>query len=133
MQFTNTEQEVATIINGVIAADSKDWMTYKLEKIIQENSAKDLYLTYSLAATKVQSKKTIEFKEEAGALHAYLKTQDAQFLQLVRIYLLIRVLNANEAYFAPKVANLIQVADTSELATFLKFLILLPNLSLIHI
>jgi hypothetical protein len=41
--------------------------------------------------------------------------------------LLVRVLEENSEYFLPKVANLIQVADTGELETFLKFLILLPH------
>ena len=57
----------------------------------------------------------------------YLIAQNADLLQIARIYLLIRVLESDKAYFSTKVANLIQVADTGELATFLKFLILLPN------
>ena len=36
-------------------------------------------------------------------------------------------MEADNDFFAPKVANIIQVADTGELETFLKFLILLPN------
>src|SRR5690606_33852490 len=43
------------------------------------------------------------------------------------IYLLADVLMADPEFFAPKVNNIIQVADTSELETFLKYLILLPD------
>ena len=46
---------------------------------------------------------------------------------MARIYLLVRVLEADRESFAPKVANIIQVADTGELETFLKFLVLLPR------
>ncbi len=127
MQSTNTGEELSKIIVHAIDADSKDWMDQKLKKTIQNTSAKDLYLTYSLAATKIKSKQLLDFPIEEGKLKSYLQTQNAQLLQLVRIYLLIRVLEADEAYFSPKVANIIQVADTSELETFLKFLILLPN------
>jgi hypothetical protein len=57
----------------------------------------------------------------------YLKSHDANLLQVSRIYLLVCVLEENREYFVPKVANLIQLADTGELETFLKFLILLPH------
>src|SRR5690606_27258289 len=38
-----------------------------------------------------------------------------------------RVLEEKPEFFRPKVANIIQVADTGELETFLKFLVLLPE------
>jgi hypothetical protein len=48
-------------------------------------------------------------------------------LQVGRIYLLVKVLEADTAFFTSKVSNIIQIADTSELETFLKYLVLLPN------
>ena len=60
-------------------------------------------------------------------LNDYLGSQDANTLQLARIYLLARVLDKDFDYFVQKVARIIQVADQSELITFLKFLILLPQ------
>ena len=64
---------------------------------------------------------------QSGEVSDYLKTHKATVLQLSRIYLLVCVLEANHAHFSAKVANLIQVADTTELETFLKFLIFLPK------
>lgn len=60
-------------------------------------------------------------------MNDYLGSQDANTLQLARIYLLARVLDKDFDYFVQKVARIIQVADQSELITFLKFLILLPQ------
>ena len=84
-------------------------------------------MTYSLLSGKVDQGKTVKFPDASEAVSAYLGSQGANLLQISRIYLLVKVLEHHPEYFIPKVANLIQVADTGELETFLKFLILLPH------
>lgn len=127
MGFTDTK-ELKSILDIHLDASTHDWIQGKLDKIISTESGKDLYLAYSLIATKINNDKTLDYKTISNEiLRNYLSIQNASILQVARIYLLSKVLEGNGDYFEPKVANLIQVADSGELETFLKFLILLPN------
>ena len=103
------------------------WIQERLDKIIESASAKELYLAYSLLANKVDAQKAMVFDTEDKVLKDYLDIQNANALQIARIYMLVSVLEENSMYFQSKVAKLIQIADTSELETFLKFLVLLPD------
>lgn len=127
MGFTDTK-ELKSIVYANLDHATTDWIDEKLDAIISSESAKDLYLAYSLLAHKINSDKVLEVKYlDNDKLSKYVRIQNASILQLARIYLLSKVLEENSGYFQPKVANLIQVADKAELETFLKFLILLPN------
>ncbi len=127
MRFTETK-ELKSIVYETLDHSITDWIDEKLNTIISNESAKDLYLAYSLLAHKINSDKLLVVKNlENLKLSKYLSIQNTSTLQLARIYLLSKVLEENGGYFQSKVANLIQVADKAELETFLKFLILLPN------
>lgn len=127
MQFENAGQYLQEIINGHVTKDARNWLEQKIDLIVENKSAKDLYLTYSLIPSKVGSVKDLRFSERNSDLDNYLDVQKADIQQVTRIYLLTRVLEADMDFFAPKTAKLIEVADKSELETFLKFLILMPN------
>ncbi len=127
MTFTDTK-ELKSIVYKTLNDSTIDWIEEKMDIIIANDSAKDLYLTYSLLSHKINSDILLDLENlDNDSLSQYLSIQKASTLQMVRIYLLSSVLEENGEYFQPKVANLIQVADTGELETFLKFLILLPN------
>lgn len=127
MGFTEAK-ELKSIVYETLNDSTRDWIDGKIDVIISNESAKDLYLTYSLLSHKISSDKSLNVKIIANdVLSEYVSIQKASTLQMARIYLLSKVLEENGGYFQPKVANLIQVADTGELETFLKFLILLPN------
>jgi len=64
---------------------------------------------------------------QEGPFKRYLFRQQARILELARVFLLVRILEEDPDYFTPKVATLIQVADTNELAAFLKYLVFLPK------
>ncbi|HDZ15709.1 hypothetical protein LCGC14_1441460 [marine sediment metagenome] len=116
------------VLNSNIESSTMKWIEDRLYGIVEEKSAKNLFMTYSLLASKVKASKELIFSNlNNDRLTNYLSLQKANNLQVARIYLLSRVLEENNDYFQSKVANLIQVADSSELETFLKFLILLPN------
>ena len=125
MDFTNIDQELHSLLKDNLEVSTISWLQTKVDTIVAADSARELYLTYSLLASKVDSAKV--FNLSNGLLEDYLKAQNASTLEVARIYLLSTVLKKNASYFEPKVASLIQVADTGELVTFLKFLILLPN------
>lgn len=125
--MNSISQELKYLLEHNLDVSTNLWIQEKLDKIIESASAKELYLAYSLLANKVDSKKTMIFDTENKVLKNYLEVQNANGLQIARIYMLAKVLEENSIYFQPKVANLIQIADTGELETFLKFLVLLPD------
>ena len=127
MQLENVDQNLLEIIDGHVTADAKSWLKDKINLIVGNQSAKDLYLTYSLIPSKVDLVDDLKFPLNISDLNSYLSVQKANSQQITRIYLLCKVLQADKAFFTSKVAKLIEVADTSELETFLKFLIVLPN------
>ena len=102
------------------------WIDEKLDHIVNQKDTLKLYLTYSLMATTSAEKRILIEDINASELE-YLDYQQADALQLSRVYLLASVLEADFGFFGPKVAQIIQVADRGELITFLKFLLLLPR------
>ena len=127
MQHLDTCKELSKILGDSLSEETHAWIEDKLDRIIESKSARELYLCYSLIAGKIDSDTKPETRGVNHELAEYLVAQEADLLQIARIYLLIRVLESDKEYFSAKVANLIQVADTGELVTFLKFLILLPD------
>ena len=106
---------------------SMQWLTEKTQKLESDKSVRDLFMTYSLLASKFDKSTTLKVANaDEGALD-FLTSRDANLLEVARIYLLIKVLEIDTEFYGPKVANIIQVADITELETFLKFLDLLPN------
>ena len=126
MQIKNSSQQLSNLIKREVSADKREWLDHKINKIIEEKSSKELYLTYSLLASKID-KTTLQSQGESSELTRYLTLHQASILEIARIYLLTQILEADPDFFNSKVANIIQIADKSELATFLKYLILLPN------
>ncbi len=126
-QLKNVAEQLLDIILGKFTAEHKKWLQEKVALIIENKSTKDLYLTYSLLASKVKEKEASELLDAVSDVQKYLREKDATLLEIARIYLLVAVLEADDSFFEPKVANIIQVADKAELETFLKFLVLLPN------
>lgn len=107
--------------------DNISWLNQKIEFISAELSTKDLYITYSLIGSKFKNDDTLNLDIDHKDLSEYLILQNASISEIARIHLLRSALEFNPKFFKEKVANIIQLADTSELETFLKFLVLLPN------
>ncbi len=127
MQLTNTAEGLHKIVALNVVREAQDWIDGKLQQIISSRSPKDLYLTYSLLAGKVKPAGPLNMPPGLEEMGDYLLKQQADILQVSRIYLLAKVLEADRGFFMPKVSNLVQVADTGELEAFLKYLILLPH------
>ncbi|MDX1767917.1 MAG: EboA domain-containing protein [Arenibacter troitsensis] len=127
MLFENIGAQLLKILEDNVDKENKQWLLSKIEGIVESESTKDLYLTYSLVPTKIRSEKDLSLVLDDKELKAYLEIQHANLQQIGRIYLLYKVLEAKEDFFKAKVANIIEVADKSELETFLKFLVLLPH------
>ncbi len=102
------------------------WLTAAVEQISNTKSRKDLYITYSLCTSKIQDETITDFGTRDYEWKNYLEVQKASTLEISRIFVLSSVLEASEAFLKP-VQQLIQVADKTELETFLKYLVLLPE------
>ncbi|RKN81786.1 EboA domain-containing protein [Ulvibacterium marinum] len=126
MQLNDVGEQLSRIIENTVDQEARNWLEEKIQKIAREGNARDMYLTYSLVPSKI-GLQNIQSINSGNDLEGYLRIQKANIQQISRIYLLISVLKADREFFTPKVANIIEVADTGELETFLKFLILLPN------
>ena len=107
--------------------DAVSWLKEQVSDILKERSARKLYLTYSLCASRFSSEPIGQIEETNSSIQEYLRTKKASLLALSRIYVLAKVLHEDEVRFKEKVQKLIQIADIGELETFLNYLVLLPN------
>lgn len=119
--------DIQNILNTYGAPDSVAWLKGKIESLKENKSSKDLFMTYSLLNVKFDAANVISFDALDTTSSRYLSGHNATMLQVSRIYCLAEVLSQDIEFYTPKVANIIQVADTGELETFLKYLVLLPN------
>ncbi|PKQ44620.1 EboA domain-containing protein [Confluentibacter flavum] len=127
MLFKNVCEDLKRVIDYNYTIELSEWLEEKINHIISAKSTKDLYLTYSLIASKISTDKKLLMPSGSSEVFDYLENHHANHLQLARIYMLVRVLESDDDFFTSKVSNIIQIADTTELETFLKYLILLPN------
>jgi len=102
------------------------WLTSAVAQISKAKSRKDLYISYSLCTSKIDDKPITDFGSQDFEWKDYLEIQKASTLEISRIFILSSVLEAGEDFLKP-VQQLIQVADKTELETFLKYLVLLPE------
>ncbi|WP_419212138.1 EboA domain-containing protein [Maribacter sp. X9] len=123
----HNHKEIKDILEKYGQLESLTWLTERITKLAESKSTKDLYMAYSLLSSKFDASKPVLFTNGEGEGLVYFKTHKANLLQIARIYLLSEVLRQDQEFYTPKVANIIQVADTGELETFLKYLVLLPN------
>ena len=123
----NVCKDLKKVIDYNYTIELSEWLEEKINHIVSAKSTKDLYLTYSLIASKINADKKLLLPQGTSEVFDYLENHHANHLQLARIYMLVRVLESDADFFTSKVSNIIQIADTTELETFLKYLILLPN------
>ncbi|MEP2240039.1 MAG: EboA domain-containing protein [Maribacter sp.] len=123
----HNQEDIQNLLIKYGNTESIAWLRGKIEKLANNKSSKDLFMTYSLLNVKFDGVEPILFEKLNSKSVSYFSEHKANILQVARIYLLSEVLVQDSEFYTPKVANIIQVADTGELETFLKYLILLPN------
>ncbi|MEM8929202.1 MAG: EboA domain-containing protein [Bacteroidota bacterium] len=124
--FENLADDFKSILQQNLLDAEYKWLTDAIEEIKSAGISRKLYLNYSLCGTKIQNKILASLDAISNDLWNYLKIQKASKREIARIYLLQAVLKASPTFKEP-VRNLIQISDTSELETFLKYLVLLPE------
>lgn len=105
--------------------DQIRWFTDKLNGLLENPSAREFYLTYTLIHQKFGDLSAAfqDRDDQNVVLKKYGMTAEEAF----RLLLLYEVLKRAPGYYADAVQKLIEVADKNELITFLKFLDLLPE------
>lgn len=127
MSFEKVGKELEKLLEQQVDAGTLQIIEEKIKGILDNRSTKELFLLYSLLGSKLSSSQKIQIGGTLSEVESYLRSQNANVLQLGRVYLLVRVLETDKEFFFPKVSNIMEVADTGELETFLKFLVLLPS------
>lgn len=127
MMLTVTSGDVEQVVRANLPEETFSWLQTKLDETIKAQSARDLFMTYSILSSKIADRDPLIMNVGESPFNSYLIRQNARILELARVYALMRVLEEDPDYYIPKVGTLIQVADTNELAAFLKYLIFLPN------
>ncbi len=120
-------ERLKTRIDSELEEAGKTWLENQLSTCLHPPSPKDFYMTYTLIGRKIPDRKLQWTGEGADELENYLGIQQPDLRELTRIYVLAMALENDPETFIPKVSKLIEVADTGELVTFLKFLPLLPH------
>lgn len=126
MQYRTRGEKLSSILNKNLSVETQKWYHEKVSQIIEKKSAKDLYLFYSLLRREIPKDNILVnslSKEDQEIIHL----ETINLLELSRIVVLIKILLADESFFSSKVSKLIEVADTSELEAFLKYLVYIPN------
>ncbi len=122
-------------IGGILKAnaegDNWSWLEQQLETLSANPETRKLYMTYTLIGRKFSGSsvnwEAVKPSDSEAFLPAYLLMHKPGMRELARIYLLVGVLESNEAFYSDKVAKIIELADTSELVAFLRFLPVLPG------
>lgn len=115
------------LLEAYAAQGKLEGLDVKIKKVTEDKSVKDLYLAYSVLYRDFDTAIPASYGESGSGEMDYLKRHKANILDIARIYFLSSVLEADPEFFINKVANIIQVADTRELETFLRYLYLLPE------
>lgn len=103
---------------------SREWLDGRIIDLKEADSARSLYMAYTLCGQ--------HFSEEVLLLsdaqtHPLFRLHSPSQREVARLGLLSAALEERPDFYSPKVLKLIQVADTGELITFLKYLVVLPS------
>ncbi len=120
-------EAIYEILDKNTGQEAMDWLNGKTTTLENSESARDLFMTYSLLASKFDKTRDINYNERTNETISYFKARGADILQMSRIYLLTKVLEVNPKFYTKEVAKIIEVADTTELETFLRYLTILPE------
>lgn len=122
---TSGTKELRQLLEKELPSGTMDWLMGKMDSVRSHKSARDLFLTYTLTASKVEDR-IPDWPPSGRFVADYIRSKGTTLREAARIYLLAAVLDDDREFFSPKAAKLIEVADKSELETFLSHLPLLP-------
>ena len=119
-------KKIGEILEKNLTEAEFQWIRNNVDSILRTRETSKLYLLYSLLGSRIAID-PINFDTDGLPEATYLLGQNINKRELSRLYLLIEALETDFEYFSAKVAKIIELADTTELITFLKYLVLLPQ------
>lgn len=127
MNSPSVSQRLKIVLYDHLEPMQARWLDERLVASLEPPSGRDLFLTYTLIGRKLPDTGVAVPEVSKDRLWNYLGRHGIRLDQLARIYLLSKALERDPYYFIPKVGTLVQVADTGELITFLRYLPVLPH------
>lgn len=103
---------------------SREWLDGRIKDLKEADSARSLYMAYTLCGQHFSEE---ELPLADAEIHPLFRLHSPSQREVARLGLLSAALEERPAFYSPKVLKLIQVADTGELITFLKYLVVLPS------
>jgi len=122
--YNNSNHTIRTILEQSLLVNELLWLYNKLDMVIQNKSAKDLFIIYSLIQRKIKNS-SLFF--DNSSVSQFIKERNITTVELTRIYVLITVLKSDRTFFTSKIKKMFETSDTNELSTLLRYLILFPN------
>jgi len=122
--YNNSNHTIRTILEQSLLENELLWLYNKLDMVIQNKSAKDLFIIYSLIQRKIKNSNLFF---DNSSVSQFIKERNITTVELTRIYVLITVLKSDRTFFTSKIKKMFETSDTNELSTLLRYLILFPN------
>lgn len=127
MNAPSVSHRLKNLLYDRLEPGQASWLDARTAVSLEPPSGRELFLTYTLIGRKFPDAAIKVPAEPDNRLFDYLSRHEIRLDQLARIYLLSKALERDPYYFIPKVSTLVQVADTGELITFLRYLPVLPH------
>lgn len=109
-------------------AEAMEWLREKASDLIRKPDGSRFYIAFSQCSAHFSDAVVFDAEHEAGGKgEDYLKEHGITVLEYARMWLLGVLLTENRAFYEEKVRKLIEVADSGELQTFLRYLHTLPG------
>ena len=127
MNYSASGKVLIDLVERHLDKDTKNWFSQKAKTITQEKSARELYLSYSLCGSKFKDRVFDASKSGDEKLGNFLMERNADLVETGRLALLAHAIETDADFFTDKIVRLVQMADSLELETFLRYLVLLPR------
>lgn len=127
MHLMASGEALLDLLKQYFETTEKDWLLGKIDRVTNLKSARELFISFSLSGSKLQDRQIQWDTEDNSSLAQFFSDRGATALELGRMTLLTLAIESDSAFFVPKVQQLLQIADSKELITILKYLMILPE------
>lgn len=115
------------IVKQYFETADEEWLLDKITRVVREKSSRELFMSFSLSGSKLKDKERQWNLESNEVIPQFLVERGATELEVGRITLLAMAIASDSKFFVSKVQQLLQITDSKELVTILKYLVLLPE------
>ncbi|MEM8508373.1 MAG: EboA domain-containing protein [Bacteroidota bacterium] len=120
-------EALLNIVKQYFETADEEWLLDKITRVVREKSSRELFMSFSLSGSKLKDKERQWNLESNEVIPQFLVERGATELEVGRITLLAMAIESDSKFFVSKVQQLLQITDSKELVTILKYLVLLPE------